>query len=96
MAKLTLEEKRRQSIYRQFYGKQTISLPKTEKPTNQTIINNVAYQPTTTLTSHNLLASDTKYLKVDLLKVLALSTTAIVIQLILFFAQKNHLIKLSF
>lgn len=96
MAKLTLEEKRRQSIYRQLYGKQTVSLPKTEHTTTQTTINKVTYQPSVNLTLNNLQAGDSKYLKVDLLKVVALSSAAIVIQFILYFAQKNHLIKLSF
>ena len=96
MAKLTLEEKRRQSIYRQLYGKQAISLPKTLQSTTQATINKVTYQPSANLTSHNMLAGDSKYLKVDLLKVVALSSAAIVIQFILYFAQKNHLIKLSF
>ncbi len=92
MAKLTLEEKRRQSIYRQLYGKQSSSPVKVEEvskpqtPTNQISLNQKASPIQKTQ------AIDSKYLKNDLQKVLMLSTAAIAIQLLLFFAQRNHLI----
>lgn len=94
MAKLTLEEKRRQSIYRQLYGKQTYTNPvRTEKaPDSKSSTSKVSYQITPAI--HTQVVTDTKYLKSDLLKVFVLSSAAIVIQLVLFLAQKNHLINL--
>lgn len=94
MPKLTLEEKRRQSIYRQLYGKQSYnqqSLPK--KPEANISSVKQTFTPSILPTTNNQLI-DSKYLKADLLKVAIFSAIAVSIQVFLFIAQRNHLINL--
>lgn len=98
--KLTLEEKRRETLRSQLFGKEEaaqksdirhqISDESKQAKDNRTF--SLASQPTSTLYT----LPTTTYLAKDLTKVLAFSVLAIGTQLTLYFLLQNHLIKLQF
>lgn len=90
MAKLTLEEKRRQNLKRQLYGKDSFQEPKTHVvDTNSNTI-----KTPTTLNERVENTENGDYLKRDLTKILIVSIAAIIIQFALFWALNHHLITL--
>lgn len=100
MPKLTLEEKRKEILRRQLYGKEVYS-PKSDKVTPvkpQAQVNtnrsfSIANYQTPTATSENISVS---YLTSDLVKILIFSSLVIAFQIILHFAISNQLIRLPF
>ncbi|MBI3485976.1 hypothetical protein HY025_03450 [Candidatus Daviesbacteria bacterium] len=87
MSKLSLQEKRLQTLRRQLYSKPIVKENKIyETVKDSTPIIQISTQP--------LNIAEISYLRVDLLKVLILSTLAIGTQLLLYFASRNHLINL--
>ena len=97
MPKLTLEDKRRETLRRQLYGKEVASIKLPHKqssphqPENSGTFSLPDYQTVTTATQ-----STTAYLTKDLTKVLTFSILAVTAQLTLYLSLQNHLIKLSF
>jgi len=101
MPKLTLEQKRRETLRRQLYGREDTAF---KTPKNSTIKSSAQpaanvktyslsdYQPSTP--NSELLTSN--YLTHDLSKVLIFSVLAIGAQFILFFLLQHNLVKLAF
>lgn len=89
MPKLTLEERRLQTLRSQLHGKSQIQ-SKPEKQTHSTF-SFQANQPSPAASK-----SDTLYLKKDLLKILILGTLAIALQICLYSLEAKHLISLHF
>lgn len=85
-------EKRLKILRRQMYGKN----PGTIKTTVNQDVQKSAYRYTGSTTSSETHIADLKYLNQDLLKILIFSSSAIVIQFVLFFALKNHILNINF
>ncbi len=97
MAKLTLQERRIETLRQQLKGK-TLVIPTRENRSQQ-----VDYSKTFTLesspmreNSHETAAVSATYLRNDLLKIVTLTALAIGTQVALFFASKNNLVNLSY
>ncbi len=90
MPRLTLQEKRLETLKRQLSGR----MVETKVYSRPNEPNHVQHAATTTF-SHQAV-EDTSYLQRDLLKIAALTTGALVIQFLLFFASRNHLLNLHF
>lgn len=94
MPKLTIEERRIQTLRQQLQGKQVIqsfSQPKKDEDNSSKVSFSLPSTQTTTI--HPI--KDTTYLKNDLLKILILSTLAIGTQVLLLLASNNNLVNLS-
>lgn len=88
MAKIRVDEKRLESLRRQLYGKEKISLP--QKYTATKVALEGTATPKVQVTTHDL-----GYLKNDLTKIFILSAFAIGFQLILYFLSLKNLINLN-
>lgn len=95
MPKLTIQERRIQSLRQQLQGKQ-ISFSSSESKKNDISRDKVSFSLPSieSSTSHSSI-KDTVYLKNDLLKIMLLSFLAIGAQIILLVASNNNLINLS-
>jgi hypothetical protein len=98
MPKLTLEDKRRETLRRQLYGKEeTFKVQSSQlaassskaKDSQKTFSYSVAPTNSYQLTTAN-------YLYKDLTKVILFSVLAIALQLSLYFLMQNHLVRLPF
>ncbi len=100
MPKLTLEQKRRETLRRQLYGKE-VSTPKVSRSQTTNANNDTNESKTfsmidySTSTTHSELLT-TNYLSRDLTKILIFSSLAIATQISLFLLLQNHLVKLPF
>ena len=94
MPKLTLEDKRRETLRRQLYGKEE-SFSFTKKPQKsaetKTITRELAFT-----NSGSTPAETTTYLYKDLTKVISFSVLALGFQLSLYFLMQNNILKLPF
>lgn len=95
----TLDQKRRETLRRQLYGKEVItskkgnpSVSKQKREENQTHSTFSYTNNTQTLGSSDLHSQS--YVSRDLIKILIFSVIAIAAQLTLYFAINNHLVKL--
>lgn len=102
MPKVTLEEKRLETLRRQLYGKaqksdvgNQKSEVKTQQPTNDNQYS-MSNPPPVTLQSPTQSLVDSNYLRKDLTKIFYLSSLALGTQLLLYFLTKNHLVNLHF
>lgn len=96
MAKLTLEQKRLESLRRQLYGKTQAKQDHKEiKPQTKPAINFNSMVQVTKESQKNT-DSDQISLRFDLTRIFIFSMLAIALQVILFLAIKNNLINFSF
>ncbi len=99
MAQISRQDKRLQALKQQLYGKEKVTPYKIEKLSTSKAADkdssknlfSVASAPTTVGTTST---SETIFLKNDLFKILILSLLAVGVEIVLFFAQQNHLIKI--
>lgn len=88
MATMTLEEKRLKQLKQQLFGKEQ-SFQVTTSKNDRTPPGSVSQLPPTQTTVMNITSLRSDFIKITILSLLALS-----IQFLLFFANKNGLIKL--
>lgn len=99
MPKLTLEEKRREVLRRQLYGKEVSVVSSKQSAVSRSKHDHSAetfsYSEEKTPSTNSLLLT-TNYLTSDLTRILIFSTLAIAIQISLYFLMQNNLVKLPF
>lgn len=97
MNKVMLDQKRLELLRRQLYGKEMVKHPKKEAAS---LVNTAQVVPLSSPERHpSLPKSDSLstniFLKKDLLKILSLSSLAIIAQLLVYFGSRNHLLNLN-
>lgn len=98
MSKLTLQQKRLIALKRQLYGSEKPRMQQSGKQ-SESISSHSQNSFAKIASSTPVYATqfeDISYLKKGLVKILLLSSLAITIELILYFANQNHLINLKF
>ncbi len=88
MGKITLEERKLQTLYRQLYGNLSSTKAVVQEP--------VKLKQTITNLKTNHSALDLSYLKRDLQRILILTLFALTIQLLLYLGAKNGFLSLNF
>lgn len=103
MSKLTLQEKRLETLRRQLYGvgenkasKKVVVVNKLIKENTSSFALTEAKIGSANLTSTNQTVQDSLFLKKDLTRIAVLSTVALVTQILLYYGFLHNLIKLHF
>lgn len=97
MAKLTFQQKRLIALKRQLYGGEKPHIYQSGKQAESVSSHsgNTFAKIAASTPVYTMQVEDVSYLKKDMTKILILSSLAISIQLILYFANQNHLINLK-